>query len=526
MKVENREDVVTNLEQRENNYFSTLMILLGVPLLGYFILNDLLSGRYFVAFICAPIFFLIAVGLPALRRSATTPQKQRLTFNLFYWVFLISVGILIGYLILTEGYSRAPWFYLFPLLSFLILGHKAGLILTTVIFFALITADYLFPKTLPVLIPEIRTRFFVSIILITTISYFLERWRSDYKKALVIALRDAKDSEHRYRNLVDTMREGLVGVDADWKITFVNERFSEMSGYSPDELAEKSFFDLLSAETRAKALIELEKRKIGKTGMYELELVHSDGKTLYILCSPNPSYDADGNYLGGFGVISDITELKISSQKLRTSEEKYKFLAENMGDVVWTLDLELRTTYISPSVEKVFGFSPEERMNQKLEEMVPPQSLDRLMKRFLEELERDQLPDSDPDRTITIEVEYFHRDGSILWMENQVKAIRSEKGEMVGIYGVSRDITERKKAQDALLEEEEKLQEAASKIKQLSGLLPICASCKKIRDDKGYWNQIESYIRDHSEADFSHGMCPECIDKVYGDETWYKKTEE
>jgi len=60
-----------------------------------------------------------------------------------------------------------------------------------------------------------------------------------------------------------------------------------------------------------------------------------------------------------------------------------------------------------------------------------------------------------------------------------------------------------------------KLEEALAKVKTLSGLLPICASCKKIRDDKGYWNQIEGYIRDHSEAQFSHGICPECAKKLY-----------
>jgi hypothetical protein len=59
------------------------------------------------------------------------------------------------------------------------------------------------------------------------------------------------------------------------------------------------------------------------------------------------------------------------------------------------------------------------------------------------------------------------------------------------------------------------LQEALTMVKLLSGLLPICASCKKIRDDKGYWTQIESYIRDHSEAEFSHGICPDCLKKLY-----------
>ena len=61
------------------------------------------------------------------------------------------------------------------------------------------------------------------------------------------------------------------------------------------------------------------------------------------------------------------------------------------------------------------------------------------------------------------------------------------------------------------------LKDALSRVNQLSGLLPICASCKKIRDDSGYWNQIEAYIRDHSEADFSHGICPDCANKLYPD---------
>ncbi len=61
------------------------------------------------------------------------------------------------------------------------------------------------------------------------------------------------------------------------------------------------------------------------------------------------------------------------------------------------------------------------------------------------------------------------------------------------------------------------LKEALAKVRMLSGFLPICANCKKIRDDQGYWNQIESYIRDHSEAEFSHGICPECLKKLYPD---------
>jgi len=90
------------------------------------------------------------------------------------------------------------------------------------------------------------------------------------------------------------------------------------------------------------------------------------------------------------------------------------------------------------------------------------------------------------------------------------------EGNKAGIIETFQDITPRKQ----LEKEKEKLinnlQEALAQVKVLSGFLPICASCKKIRDDKGYWTQIETYIRNHSEAEFSHGICPDCAEKNYG----------
>lgn len=87
----------------------------------------------------------------------------------------------------------------------------------------------------------------------------------------------------------------------------------------------------------------------------------------------------------------------------------------------------------------------------------------------------------------------------------------------------SRCLAERRKAE----QEKEKLiielQEALDEVKTLSGFIPICASCKKIRDDKGYWSQIETYIEKHSSAQFSHAMCLECADELYGGQDWYEK---
>lgn len=94
-------------------------------------------------------------------------------------------------------------------------------------------------------------------------------------------------------------------------------------------------------------------------------------------------------------------------------------------------------------------------------------------------------------------------------------------GNPVGIVHVARDISEQKSREEEREALVARLQDALAQAKILSGLLPICASCKSIRDDQGYWNQIESYIRERSDAEFTHGICPECAERLYPE--WARK---
>jgi len=116
-----------------------------------------------------------------------------------------------------------------------------------------------------------------------------------------------------------------------------------------------------------------------------------------------------------------------------------------------------------------------------------------------------------------LERTYRRKDGTTFPVLIEDRLIRDEKGQIKGIRCIIQDITERKKAEAEREKLIQELQEALAKVKTLRGLIPICASCKKIRDDQGYWKQIESYVRDHSEAEFSHGICPECMKKLYPD---------
>ena len=97
-------------------------------------------------------------------------------------------------------------------------------------------------------------------------------------------------------------------------------------------------------------------------------------------------------------------------------------------------------------------------------------------------------------------------------------------GLLVGMGRIRKRIREKEAAEQERNRYVEELQEALKEVKQLSGLLPICSHCKQIRDDKGYWNQIESYIGAHSEAKFSHGICPDCAKKFYPEFELYPET--
>jgi hypothetical protein len=110
------------------------------------------------------------------------------------------------------------------------------------------------------------------------------------------------------------------------------------------------------------------------------------------------------------------------------------------------------------------------------------------------------------------------KDGSYKWILDRGRILSwTQDGRPLRVVGTHTDVTSRKEAEIKNQRLVEKLNEALDKVKLLSGFLPICSACKRIRDDKGYWNQIESYIRDHSEAEFSHGICPDCAKELYPD---------
>ena len=140
-----------------------------------------------------------------------------------------------------------------------------------------------------------------------------------------------------------------------------------------------------------------------------------------------------------------------SESTLRQSEEKYRLLAENVSDVIWTVDLDMNTTYISPSVQKLFGWTPEEWKKLRVNSFMAPESIRKVADIIRDGLDRAGRADYDRNRIMTLEVEQFRKDGSSVWTEISARFIWKESAIPEGIIGITRDISERKEAEATLL---------------------------------------------------------------------------
>ncbi len=163
-----------------------------------------------------------------------------------------------------------------------------------------------------------------------------------------------------------------------------------------------------------------------------------------------------------FELEAEIDRLKLLPKEkevtgaLEDQETRFRVLIENIEDLIFTLDLHLRTTYISPSVKKVLGYSPEEWMSQRPDEQLTPKSLELAVQTLALELEREKDPSTPPDRSVTLELEFNHRDGATRILETVFRSLRDRQGKWVGICGLSRDISARKRMEEILRESEER----------------------------------------------------------------------
>lgn len=203
---------------------------------------------------------------------------------------------------------------------------------------------------------------------------------------------------------------------------------------------------------------------------------------------------------------SQLRDHKNILESLGQSEAKYRRMVEGLEDdyLLFTHDMEGKYLYVSPSAKNILGVEPEALLHKGWDELfeLPEESL-------RAGLRSDQLC-SEGKMPKSFEYTVILKDGREVIFEVKERPVFDEDGNVVANEGIAKNITREKKI-------ERELRKALAEIKTLQGIIPICSGCKKIRDEKGAWRQVEEYISRHSNALFSHGICPECTKKLYPD---------
>jgi PAS domain S-box-containing protein len=287
-----------------------------------------------------------------------------------------------------------------------------------------------------------------------------------------------------------------------------NKAFESFFGKTKEHLIGKSVFDV-NPKDLAEIYHAKDKELFEKEGkqQYESQVKNANGELRNVIFNKSVYTDNQGSVVGLIASISDITDRIQAETELRKSEEKFRVLFESSKDPNYLSTIEGIIIDANQSFFDLFDYTKDDLHHLKTQDLyVNPD--DRIA--FINEVERYGFAKD-------FEEKLRDKNGNVMDCQITATFRRSVDGTNNGYQGIIRNVTDIKRKQierEKLISE---LQDALSEVKTLSGLLPICSHCKKIRDDKGYWNQIEAYIGDRSEAVFSHSICQECAKELYPD---------
>ncbi len=328
-----------------------------------------------------------------------------------------------------------------------------------------------------------------------------------------------RESEKKYRQIVEVAREGIWSIDQHGLTTFVNQEMAQMLGYSAGEMEHKPMVNYIFKIDQADHAFKMDERRLGRQGRYQRRFRRRDGSECWVLVSASPIQDEDGQFSGSLGMVSDISSLKQARELLKESETQYRILTESIKDVVWILDAQsLCFRYISPSVERLRGYTPEEVISEPLEAALVPEVYPIILALINARKAAFLSGQAAPDLFYTDEVEQPTRAGKRVWTEVITNYYLNAESGRVEVRGVSRDISERKQAEAVLqlsqLELQRLLLETEASRRQLVRLVEeqdrtevaLQKSSEELRDAydvtlQGWSNALE--MREHETAGHS-----------------------
>lgn len=269
--------------------------------------------------------------------------------------------------------------------------------------------------------------------IITYIEFITERVKAEL---------ELKQSEKRLRTFLETSIEGVVAVDINENITYVNPRFAELLGYQVDELLNKNFQELLFPEDIHLFLEQKRIRKKGKSAVFELKLKTKTNQKVWFLISASPLLDDNGNYIGSFGMLTDITEKKNIEDKIKRSEQRFRSIWENSFDAMRLTNAEGIIIEVNEAFCKLFNKNREEIIGQPFyflySDYLEDNASEKYKTIFIEGI-------IEPSQETKINLWY----GEQKWVSITNSFIYDESGEKL-LLSIFRDISERKTAEEEI----------------------------------------------------------------------------
>jgi PAS domain S-box-containing protein len=280
-----------------------------------------------------------------------------------------------------------------------------------------------------------------------------------------------------FSSVMDNSHEGILVIDDDFKLLYVNLEMCKVMEWPREDLLGKDFRKFLSEESVRTVTERYLKRQKGETvpDRYELTVMDGKGQRKRLLISNAQIWYSSGKVrtLVQLLDISDLRQDELSSEKILLRSQ---LISERIRDVIWTVDLDLRMTYLSPSVQNTLGYTPEELLHKPVTMIFTPESYDYVLN-ILTEILKNKIPKELLEEYRTIEIEMIRKDGSHLLAEAKPAFIYDLDGNPVELLGVSRDITRKKKAEEELKSSRE----------FLSSLINSLDDPFFVKDENGCW---------------------------------------
>ncbi|MFX1409201.1 MAG: PAS domain S-box protein, partial [Promethearchaeota archaeon] len=269
----------------------------------------------------------------------------------------------------------------------------------------------------------------------------------------------SKESEEKYKNLVENAQEGVWAVDENNKTIFVNQKICEMLGYTKDEMMGTNLDVFLEDSMMELTNSYRKRREKGLKDTYELEFLKKDGTIIQTSINAAPILNENGEFKGSFAYIKDITNRKIAEQKLKESEKRYRNLFESMPYVIVLINQKGIITDCNLAIEKVLGYDKKEVIGKEFRnlQIIHPKYLPITLKRFKGVIKGEILP--------PLDLQIYKKDGNLIWINYQSSLV--DMGDESLLQVIVDDISEQKKAELELVESEKKFRKIFESIPDL-----------------------------------------------------------